>query len=479
MSLIIIASVGLSSHSFAMDEGLADKYLQKQIEDCNKNTAKQWDSSTNRCVGKVEAIATRNEAKECNAIADIEQRKACHLNIAQKNSGLNADPNSLNQGNLGKSAIMNGIGSAYAILGFINSAGESGKNSTCTSKKIFGYTALAGTVTDIWLKIRSKKKMNALADKYQLDKTNSPYEAQVRALYYLKEEQQTVADIAAAEKKRNLLLTLGYGAASAMAIFEIATSSTGGSTHCWQKEVKTQEPVAQQAAEQSNATAGTETVRAQDQTTGEVKPTAAASSAPADGAQQGASVTAQPAVAGGQPAPTVAEGATAPAIRPNSASEDEALRSANDGPVTAERAQITATTRNGVTKMSVDGQTSQTILVDRVLDSKGNVIGILDTKNPPPTIDYSGPPQKIVIVEQVNFPGKSAQILTPTDGPAKSMRNIGLDYTGNGGNKFLSGATKVQYTTDGSNKVNVMTNSGTGTFKPSVPSVKIPAKKGP
>ncbi|MBC7713150.1 MAG: hypothetical protein H7177_07410 [Rhizobacter sp.] len=235
--LLFILSIATIQATFAQSDsisGAVDANMSAQRTACDKNTAMVWSSKLNRCIGKQAAVNARNEAIACNALTDISSREKCQLNIAEKSTGLSGDPNSLNQGNLGKSAIMNGVGSAYALLGMINSLGSSKKESLCTSKKIYGYTALAGTATDIWLKIRARKKMKELNDKYKLDAANSPYEAQVRALQYLKEEQQTVLDIASAEKKRNMLLIAGYGAATAMAIYEWAAPELN--EQCYVKE---------------------------------------------------------------------------------------------------------------------------------------------------------------------------------------------------------------------------------------------------
>ena len=218
-----------------------ESVMQSQIDACNKNTAMTWSAELNRCVGKVEARAQRNDAKACNELKDKTEREQCHLKLAEKNTGMNSDVNSLSQGNIDKSAIMNGVGTAYSILGMINSLGSGKTESQCTSKKIFGYTAMAGTVTDIWLKIKAKKAMDALIGKYKLENSENPYNAQVMALHYLKEEQQTVADIASREKKRNLLLMIGYGAATAMAIYEMDTIGTL-SAHCLKPEPKTPAP---------------------------------------------------------------------------------------------------------------------------------------------------------------------------------------------------------------------------------------------
>ena len=235
--LLLILSIATISLAFAdsLDKAV-DANMAAQRATCDKNTATEWSSKLNRCIGKQAAVDARHEAIACNALTDIAAREKCQMKIAEKSTGLSSDTNSLGQGNLGKSAIMNGVGSAYAILGMINGMGSSKKQSQCTSKKIFGYTALAGTATDIWLKMRASKKMKALNDKYKLDAGNSPYEAQVRALQYLKEEQQTVADIAGAEKKRNMLLIGGYGAATAMALYEMANPSMN--SQCYKKDTE-------------------------------------------------------------------------------------------------------------------------------------------------------------------------------------------------------------------------------------------------
>ena len=239
-SLIIILCFSTTQFAYGIDESSVTTEMTKQKTACTSNSAKEWNSKLNRCVGKQEAIDTRNEAKSCNAIEDLRAREKCHLSLAEKKTKLSSDPNSLSQGNLGKSAIMNGVGTAYTVLGMINGMGSGKKESKCMSKKIFGITAMAGTATDIWLKIRAKKKMDSLAGKYKLEKTQNPYDAQVKALHYLKEEQETVEDIASAEKKRNMLLMLGYGAATAMAIYEMATYVT--SSQCYVKDSDSKAP---------------------------------------------------------------------------------------------------------------------------------------------------------------------------------------------------------------------------------------------
>jgi len=213
-----------------------DTTLDAERTACSKNTAYTWSASLNRCIQNKEAQAARHEVEDCSALTDVEQRKECHKRIAEKKTGLNADPNSLPEGS-GGSGGMAMINAAYSMIGLINGLGSSGKASTCTSKKIFGVTALAGTATDIWLKIKAKKAMDALKDKYTIDVKKGAYDAQLKAFQYLREEQQTVKDIASREKKRNMLLMAGYGAASVMALWEMVNSEEY--PDCYRKEAKT------------------------------------------------------------------------------------------------------------------------------------------------------------------------------------------------------------------------------------------------
>ncbi len=213
-----------------------DEIIAKQREDCAKNSAQSWSESLNRCVGKIESKTARNAIEDCAKIDDINQRAECHKKIAEEKTGLSANPDNLPGGSLSKSAVMNGAGSAYAILGIINSL-KGDKSSTCASKKIFGITAMAGTLTDIWLKTKAKNQIDDLKNKYQIDVKNNSYDAQSKAFVYLKDEQETVNDIAQREKTRNLLLMLGYGSASVMAIYEM-TLGAATSENCYKKEEK-------------------------------------------------------------------------------------------------------------------------------------------------------------------------------------------------------------------------------------------------
>jgi hypothetical protein len=449
-----------------------ESVMQGQIDACNKNTAMTWSSELNRCVGKVEARAQRNDAKACNELKDKTEREQCHLKLAEKNTGMNSDVNSLNQGNIDKSAIMNGVGTAYSILGMINSLGSGKTESQCTSKKIFGYTAMAGTVTDIWLKIKAKKAMDSLIGKYKLENSENPYNAQVMALHYLKEEQQTVADIASREKKRNLLLMIGYGAATAMAVYEMATIGTL-SAHCLKPEPK--KPAPDKVPDCPNR-----------------PDNSCLKAAAATGTQETKTVTNQPAPPATEeklghynegefvgppeapkPAPAPSEQAQEP-LRDMRADENgvgtpicqgsgckETTGAKPPQGVSLEVDRKSATnTHIKIPASEAPGGRALTVVGTDVLDGK-KVVGTLDTNtntlriysHSNPNID--GPLE--IPVNSIKIKNNSTPI--PLDS-STTIRTAGFDY----GSKVTSGsANTYNFTTNG--KVQVTSPSGTSTFK--------------
>lgn len=218
-----LASMQVFADTTTTVDAKVEANMAAQVTACNANTAMEWSSTLNRCVGKAAARAARNEAMACDALTTAEAKEACHLKIAEKSTGLSSDASKLNQGSTTGSMVMNGsIAAAYAIIALISDKAKSGLMSGCTSKTILAATSAAGIASDLYLKISAKKKIKELEDKYKLDKESTAYEAQIKALEYLKEEQETVVKIASLEKKRNMALMAGYGAAAAFAAYELA-----------------------------------------------------------------------------------------------------------------------------------------------------------------------------------------------------------------------------------------------------------------
>lgn len=223
--LITLTALMSSSLLFA-DDAAVEKIMADQLAACAKNTSMEWSASLNRCVTKAKALETRNETKACEGLESLEAKKACHLQIATKNAGVSDDPNKVGEkvsSLQSQSAVIN---AATTIVSALNFFAKEGAGSNCMSKSILGVTSLGGFATDIYLKIQTKKKLKGLQDKYVVGDNDNTYATQVKALEYLKEEQTVVKKIASAEKKRQMLLMIGYGAAAATAGYEMFTSST-------------------------------------------------------------------------------------------------------------------------------------------------------------------------------------------------------------------------------------------------------------
>jgi len=260
--LICLALLTSGQTLFAQVETTA---LSEQIKTCKSNAAMNWDSTLNRCVYKKQDLQTQNQVAECGKIEDKAAREKCFLNIAENKSGLSSDTDKIyDSSGTTKSAVMNGAVSAYYVVDILNKkfakdsgasvpevasqeqaagttsdatntapkdqaapvekskdSSDAGKSSkSCMSKQILGMTGVAGLATDVWMKMQTKKKMAELKKSYQVDLENSAYDGQKKAFEYLLKEQETVKEMAGLEKKRNLALMAGYGAALAMSVWE-------------------------------------------------------------------------------------------------------------------------------------------------------------------------------------------------------------------------------------------------------------------
>ncbi len=218
----LVLNLALVNISAETDE--ASTEIQKQKDECAKSPNKAWDTARNRCMITEESKAQKNSdtaaGKECLNITDLEKRKACFLDYANKN----ADVSKNVAGESGTRGLERGVTTAYSVLSMIQMFG-SGSASNCTSKTIFGITSMAGTLTDLYMKVQVKKKLKSLQDKYSVDLQTNAYDAQVKALEYLKDEQIELKDIANQEKKRNMVMMSGYAAAAGVAAYEIFSQS--------------------------------------------------------------------------------------------------------------------------------------------------------------------------------------------------------------------------------------------------------------
>lgn len=216
-NLVLLYSIVFSSLPVSAE---TDAAIEKQKSECASKPSMEWSSTKNRCVMKTESFQKKQDAAACNQIEDLEQRKNCQLNLANQNANLNESAEA-SLGNLSggsdKAAMING---ASTIISIINMLGSGGENSTCMCKTVLAVTSIGGTITDILMKIKMNKAKEKLIKQYEITKNDSPYLAQYKALQYLKESQEIVKDIADWEVKRQTLLSIGYAAAMATAVYD-------------------------------------------------------------------------------------------------------------------------------------------------------------------------------------------------------------------------------------------------------------------
>lgn len=314
MSILVFILTLSTSSLRAQDE------LAAQREACDQNTAMTWDAQLNRCVGKVQARQERHEAQDCNELSDVGARKSCHMNLAKSKTGVTDDPTQAGKKMSDLQSRSTIINTANTIVSAINFFAKDTTASSCVSKQIFGITSLGGFLTDIYLKIQTKKKLEGLKNKFIVENKDSAYNAQVKALEYLKEEQSVVKDIASQEKKRQMLLMIGYGSAAAFAAYE-----TFWNTSCYKQEPK-KDPSKEVKATANEAQKPAESV-AQTDTKATPAPTATAAAAP--------ETTPAPAAAPATSTPA-AEAVTAPTTASSPAAE-----------VKTESATLLKSTKNG------------------------------------------------------------------------------------------------------------------------------------
>jgi hypothetical protein len=231
-----ILSVCLLINSpYVFSQTNSEATVSAQKAECDKNKAAEWSTKYNRCLTKAQSKENRLAAQECDKNTDAAEREKCHNALAEKLTGLSSDPNQIGANSTTNTSMMvNGVGTAYSALSFLNVFGKSKKESPCTSKKIYGVTSVGGFLSDFYIKYTTKKKVDELKEKYKTDVKTSSQESQLRAFQYLRDEQEKIKEIASLEKKRNMILMLGYGAAAIMALYEM--TPMGANAACTKPE---------------------------------------------------------------------------------------------------------------------------------------------------------------------------------------------------------------------------------------------------
>lgn len=220
--LTIVISLTLSFHSLAQDMQVNNS-MESEKAACEEQEFKTWDSTRNLCVmqDNQKSFESRKQYDECAAKEDEAERKSCMEALAKSETS-DVDFEKAEKGGFGKS-IPHAAITGLTVLNW--SAQEKGLDSLCTSAKILGATAAAGFVAENYFKKFASDKMKDLEKSFKSDQEQDPYSTQILAFDYLKKEQETVSEIADMRNKAYLLLTIGYGIATAMAVYDLASQN--------------------------------------------------------------------------------------------------------------------------------------------------------------------------------------------------------------------------------------------------------------
>ena len=196
--------------------------------ECQNDSSKEWSCELNRCITSKASLESRQQYQACEKLTDPNQLKACVDNLAKNEIGTLEVKDLSSQDN-----IAAGVNGAFAALVLINKAFAKSQN-TCTSAMIAAGGGVVGVLGYAYIKLSAEKKLKDLREDYQKEvEGTNPYDAQLRAFEYIKEEQLAIRDLAKTRRNTYILTAATYGVASAMAIFDKiksggACAETGG-----------------------------------------------------------------------------------------------------------------------------------------------------------------------------------------------------------------------------------------------------------
>ena len=189
-----------------------DPEMQSKKANC-LSASKEWNCRLNRCMTTAEAYRMKQEFQKCEQLSDIASKEECFLATAEKQTGFKRNAQAQKNG---WETLSVGISSAYALLGAI--AWYSKNGGKCLSRKIMVGGSAAHLATHFLLLKKSKKKFDDIAARAQ--STSNDYNAQLRAFYLLKEEQQAIKRYAKRKKLTYTVVSTAYAGALATAIME-------------------------------------------------------------------------------------------------------------------------------------------------------------------------------------------------------------------------------------------------------------------
>ncbi|MBK22798.1 MAG: hypothetical protein CME70_02240 [Halobacteriovorax sp.] len=217
---IFFPSQALANCSYPNDQRMAEKQ-----RNCTNDSARTWMCEMNRCVTTAEAQGLREKFKECAELKDDTARKKCHDDFARNESNTTSGKKGAKKGFSMTAATINGLNAAML---FLSNTGKS-PGGQCISRKTYMAASIVSVLAELYMMMMVDKKLKKLQKKYEGEQLNEEaYAAQTRALQYLKEEQQTIADMAKSRKNAYTLQLALYGATAVIATLEVTTGMTYG-----------------------------------------------------------------------------------------------------------------------------------------------------------------------------------------------------------------------------------------------------------
>ncbi len=199
----------------------ASKTLDEQKQECLESNTKIWNESLNRCMDKQESVDMRKKFLECEKIADLTERNSCLENLRKEQIGDMKEENPVSW--LGTAGA---VVSTLTLVAINLAAKETGGQ--CLSKKIMTAAALGHLVSEAYNYFYAEKELRDLREAFSeiVNDEEKAYDAQLKALEFLKEEQQTIQSVAKKKKTAYSIVAGLYGAALLAAIWELTPYGT-------------------------------------------------------------------------------------------------------------------------------------------------------------------------------------------------------------------------------------------------------------
>jgi len=225
-TLLMVMSFLILPLQVSADSVEGDAVMEQKKSECGADGdgTMTWNSSLNRCVRSEVSQKEIERYKECAAMTDEAKRKECHDGIAKDESG------SLEGGGRDGGANLNYIFGAASLLNTWSASG--GKDSPCTSGYLAAGAGLLGGLAEKMFVKSAEKKLKKLRKAYKENSINEdPYQAQVNAFKFLKEEQELIEKMAKARQKTYYAIAgiYGYATYSVVSDWMKGSCESGGS----------------------------------------------------------------------------------------------------------------------------------------------------------------------------------------------------------------------------------------------------------